>query len=253
MTQAAKREMSLPENEMDRFEEVLFQNTPALFTALRVKRADVPAGMYRYEIREENGVPCQLAKGILVDHCGTLLTSDPIQLPASGYLPFSPGELVFPQSGTDTPADFLRRYPPMGRDVMELFIAEPEEKPPFYSGRDELDAQNGCIGHMRGDLEGDLLHHTWWPHCWDAQCNDASFKADLTRVVEWLRVGFAPLRNLEMMDAFCSRYVQAAIPDEDCAYGFRIETRRYRYMLRCTPVKGAYHVYLYCYCKEVMA
>lgn len=28
-----------------------------------------------------------------------------------------------------------------------------------------------------------ILHHTWWPHYWDARCNNAAFKADLTRVV----------------------------------------------------------------------
>ena len=79
------------------------------------------------------------------------------------------------------------------------------------------------------------------------------FQADLTRVVDWLRVGFAPLKNLEIMDAFCARYACAAIPGQDQAYGFRIETKRYRYMLRCTPVKGIYHVYLYCYGKEAVA
>lgn len=69
-------------------------------------------------------------------------------------------------------------------------------------------------------------------------------------MVEWLRVGFAPLKNLEIMDAFCARSAHAAIPGQDRTYGFRIETKRYRYMLRCTPVKKVYHVYLYCYDKE---
>ena len=133
---------------------------------------------------------------------------------------------------------------------MELFAAKPEEAPLFFSWDYELDAAHGCIGHMRGDFEGTTLHHTWWPHYWDARCNNAAFKADLTRVVEWLRVGFAPLKNLEIMDAFCARSAHAAIPGQDRTYGFRIETKRYRYMLRCTPVKKVYHVYLYCYDKE---
>ena len=136
---------------------------------------------------------------------------------------------------------------------MELFAAKPEEAPLFFSWDDGRDAANGCIGHMRGDFEGAILHHTWWPHYWDAQCNNAAFKADLTRVVEWLRVGFAPLKNLEIMDAFCARYAHAAIPGQDRAYGFRIETKGYRYMLRCTPAKGYYHVYLYCYSKEAIS
>lgn len=232
------------------FEEILFQNVPALFTTLRVRENGVPEGLQRYEIRHENGDPCQIARSVLVDHYGTLLTSDPIQLPADGYLAISPEDLVLSSGVRVAPADFLRRHPPAGRDVMELFAAKPEEAPLFFSWDYELDAAHGCIGHMRGDFEGTTLHHTWWPHYWDARCNNAAFKADLTRVVEWLRVGFAPLKNLEIMDAFCARSAHAAIPGQDRTYGFRIETRRYRYMLRCTPMKKVYHVYLYCYDKE---
>ena len=105
------------------YEEVLFQNTPALFTSLRVKAASVPEGLHRYEIREEGGEPCQLAQNILVDHYGTLLTSDPIQLPADGYLSFSEEELVFSGAEMTTLEDFQRKHPPTGRDVMELFTA----------------------------------------------------------------------------------------------------------------------------------
>jgi len=234
------------------YEEVLFQNTPALFTSLRVKAASVPEGLHRYEIREEGGEPCQLARSILVDHYGTLLTSDPIQLPADGYLTFSEEELAFSGAEMTTLEDFQRKHPPTGRDVMELFIAKPEEKPLFFSWTDGRDVTNGCIGHMRGDFERNILHNTWWPHYWDKQCNDACFKADIQRVVDWLRVGFAPLKNLEIMDAYCAHYAQSSIPGEECTYGFRIETSRYRYMLRCIPVKGTYNAYLYCYVKGVL-
>ena len=133
---------------------------------------------------------------------------------------------------------------------MELFAAKPEEIPLFFSWDEGRDAAYGCIGHMRGYFEGEILHHDWWPHYWNDRRNDAAFRADLTRVVDWLRVGFAPLKNLEIMDAFCVRYSHAAILGQNQAYGFRVETKRYRYMLRCTPVEKMYHVYLYCYGKE---
>ncbi len=233
------------------YEEVLFQDTPALFTTLRVKESSVPKGLHRYEFREEDGQPCQLARDILVNHYGTLLACDPIQLPADGFLSFEPEALAFPDEEMTTLEDFQRRHPSKGRDVMELFIAKPEEKPLFFSWSDGRDVTNGCIGHMRGDFVRDILHNTWWPHYWDTQCNDAVFKVDLKRVVDWLRVGFAPMKNLEIMDAFCAHYAQAAISGEQCTYGFRIETNRYRYMLRCIPVKGTYNVYLYCYGKGV--
>lgn len=234
------------------YEEVLFHDTPALFTSLRLEPASVPEGLHRYEIREEDGEPCQLARGILVNHYGTLLTVEPIQLPADGYLSFSPEDLTFFHAEMITLEDFQRKNPPTGRDVMELFIAKPEEKELFFSWCDGREKTNGCIGHLRGDFERDILHNTWWPHEWNDRCNDDRFKADIQRVVDWLRVGVAPLKNLEIMDAFCAHYAQAAIPNETSTYGFRIETNRYRYMLRCIPVKGTYHAYLYCYAKEVM-
>lgn len=253
MTQATEDCPQTPRRTEDVYEEVRFQNQPALFTSLRLKVGGIPEGLHRYEIRHEDGSPCQIARGILADHYGTLLTSNPIQLPADGYLTISPEDLAFSSAALVTPEDFLHRHPSTGRDVMELFIAKPEEAPLFFSWDDGRDAAYGCIGHMRGDLEGNILHHTWWPHYWDARYNNAAFKADLTRVVDWLRVGFAPLKNLEIMDAFCARYAHAAIPGQDRTYGFRIETKRYRYMLRCTPVEKVYHVYLYCYGKEAVA
>ena len=96
------------------FEEILFQNVPALFTTLRVRENGVPEGLQRYEIRHENGDPCQIARSVLVDHYGTLLTSDPIQLPADGYLAISPEDLVLSSGVRVAPADFLRRHPPAG-------------------------------------------------------------------------------------------------------------------------------------------
>ena len=96
MTQAAEFCAQSFEQPGNTFEEVLFQNSPALFTSLRVKASEIPEGLHRYEIRHENGAPCQIARSVLVDHYGTLLNSDPIQLPADGYLAISPEDLVLP-------------------------------------------------------------------------------------------------------------------------------------------------------------
>ena len=232
------------------YEQVLFQNVPGLFTSVRVDRAMLPHGVYCYEIWEEGGVPCQLAKRIIVDHYGTLITTDPIQLPADGYLPFRPDELALVCGEPMTLTRFQTEYPSSGRDVIEMCPALPDEAPLFFSWDDGRDVKNGCIGHMRGDFEGKVLHHTWWPHHWDGMCNNDVFKADLERVVVWLRTGLAPLRDLKTMRTFCSLQRDAVIPRENGVYGFHVETKGYRYMLRCTPLNGYYQVYLYCYSKE---
>lgn len=94
------------------YEEVRFQDKPALFTTLRVSRDSVPEGLHRYEIRydEDTCEPCQLARGILVNHYGTILTADPITLPEDGYLGFEPDELDFVDQGCCTVEDFQRKY-----------------------------------------------------------------------------------------------------------------------------------------------
>ena len=128
-----------PQRTEELYEEVRFQDQPALFTSLRVKAASIPEGLHRYEIRHEGGEPCQITRGILVDPYGTLLTSDPIQLPADGYLAISPEDLVFSGGVQVTPEDFRLRHPATGRDGMELFIAKPAEQPMVFcwgGGRD---------------------------------------------------------------------------------------------------------------------
>lgn len=94
------------------YEMVRFQGSTALFTSLRVDRASVPEEIHQYEIREEGGDPCQLARRIAVDHYGTLLTSDPIQLPADEYLSFTPNELVYMEVKVARLEYFQQLYPP---------------------------------------------------------------------------------------------------------------------------------------------
>jgi len=233
------------------YEEVRFFGIPALFTSLRVSGESVPAGMYRYELRydEDTCEPCQAAKKILVNHYGTLLTSRPIQLPADGYLCFELKDLVFQSSGgCGTLEKFQQCYLSEKETVLELFPLESEQAWMLFSSLDEAqDKSSGCIGHMRGDLDGGL-HMTWWPHYWDREYNNDSFKQDIQRVVDWLRAGFSPLKDLKTMDAFCQRYENCRIlGQEERCYGFRVESGKFRYMLRCTPLEGWYHVYLYCY------
>lgn len=55
----------------------------------RIDRNSVPEGKYFYEIRhdeEDWGCPCQVAKGILVNFYGTLITDEPLPLDDRGKL-----------------------------------------------------------------------------------------------------------------------------------------------------------------------
>lgn len=64
--------------------EVLGQE--GLFTDLRIKRDTVPKGWYMYEVRHDDndwGDPVQICLGVLVNHFGTLLVKEHIELELS--------------------------------------------------------------------------------------------------------------------------------------------------------------------------
>ena len=68
---------------------------PMLFTDLRIDRKTVPAGMYCYEVRHDddcNGDPVEIAKNIMVNHWGTVITNEPIEEAEKDYLEIDPDE-----------------------------------------------------------------------------------------------------------------------------------------------------------------
>lgn len=233
------------------FELVTFQGKPALFTDLRIDPATVPNGVERYELRhadEDWGEPCQLARGIAVNHFGTLLISEPIQLAPDGMLNFNANMMDFLDGTTMRLEEYIVKYPPVAKAVFSLIAPEKESAELFYT-KTEKDAERGCIGHLRGDMgnSGTEFWTTWHPHQEDRLCTEP-FKRELDAVVNWLRQEYGPLHDLRAMKGYCES--RATVLDADMSrYGLRIETPKYAYMLRCTPRKGDYNFYLYCYDK----
>ena len=146
----------------------------------------------------------------------------------------------------------MKKHPASDMDIMELSVIDESEAHLFYSADAATDRINGCVGHLRGDFgKGTEFWTTWWPHQGDC-LNIEPFKRDLDRVVSWLRQSCAPLKNLQSMASFCSlREDNAKVPKTSMpTYGFRIDTARYQYMLRCHPYRGEYNFYIYCYDKQ---
>ena len=105
-------------NRVDAWDEwydlVEVKEQPMLFTCLRVDRTTVPKGYFLYEVREDddgNGEPCQIAKGILVNHLGTLISNKPISLPADGYLDIDPEDDWNYTGDSMRLSEYMKEYP----------------------------------------------------------------------------------------------------------------------------------------------
>ena len=98
------------------FTEVQVLGIPALFHDLRIDRNTVPKGVYLYEVRYDDeglGDPVQIAKGIMVNHFGSIITREPIRLPSDGYLDIDPEkDWEFCDGDCRTVREFMKKYPP---------------------------------------------------------------------------------------------------------------------------------------------
>ncbi len=77
----------------EHFSEIKILGKPALFHDLRIDRNSVPKGLYLYEVRYDDygfGDPVQIAKGIVVNHFGSIITRSPLKLPSDGCLDIDP-------------------------------------------------------------------------------------------------------------------------------------------------------------------
>ena len=53
------------------------------------------------------------------------------------------------------------------------------------------------------------------------------------------------------MSAFARQYADSAFKGCYCTeYGFRVDTEKHAYLLRCNPTRGDYNFYCYCFVKE---
>ncbi len=122
---------------------------------------------------------------------------------------------------------------------------ESDKRDWLYSVQGKQDAERGCIGHLRGDFGRD--GHEFWTSWFDHQIclKTADFRNELQTVVNSLREEGGLLQSFASMSKQC----RAGLPC-DASYGFHAESQHYEYCLRCTPRRGDYNFYLYCYDKS---
>ena len=96
------------------YTEIRLFGKPALFNDMRLDQETVPKGIYLYEVRydDETWEPVQIAKGILANHLGSVLTRERLKIPANGYLDLeAKTDWKYKDKGCRTVQEFLEKYP----------------------------------------------------------------------------------------------------------------------------------------------
>lgn len=127
----------------------------------------------------------------------------------------------------------------------------PAEKKYTYSQSTQIEGQTGTIGHLRGDFAttGYGFYTTWFDT--RTQWKSDEFKSDLDTVINALREDKGLLHNRYDMTDFVGKFPESAIKGSYCTeYGFRADTEKHAFLIRCNPTKGDYNFYCYCYIKD---
>lgn len=135
---------------------------------------------------------------------------------------------------------------------MEIRPITQAERKYTYAQSTQLRGQTGSIGYLRGDFDrtGNGFYTTWNEHRKDLKTDE--FKAEFDTVINALRSGkYGLLQNRSAMRGYAKKHPDSAFQGNYCTeYGFRIDTEKHCYLIRCNPTPGDYNFYCFSYKKD---
>ena len=137
---------------------------------------------------------------------------------------------------------------------MTLNIREmlPNERDYAYTQSYQLMSQSGCITLMRGDFGNG--GKTFYPDYEDQikQYRTKEFAAEFDSVIkEFYKVGILADRD-SMLEYCCARPDGRFMGNFSREYGYRVDTEKYTYLLRCIPAPGDNNFYCYAYVSDLL-
>lgn len=105
--------MAIDATEERHWEVVEVFDKPALFTCLRIDRKTIPDGFYKYEIRHDDecqGIACEIARWIGVNHWGSVLMLEPLDLGEKGYLLMTDDDINYGVDECASLSEFINKY-----------------------------------------------------------------------------------------------------------------------------------------------
>lgn len=141
-----------------------------------------------------------------------------------------------------------------GKLENEHLICTNEERLYLYQQSTQISAQTGFQGYLRGDFGNreEVFHHNFFPA--PTANNHLTLDADFSKALEETMNALREtiLKDYTAMCSFCyGDGFDGKIPDEyDEWFGLRVDKGNYAFFVRLTPLKGNYHVYVFCYRKD---
>ena len=151
-----------------RYQLMEIANQEALFSNGRFDRDSLPEGLFCYDIRDDSyGNAARLEPSVVVNHFGSIVTRQPIEFPAEGYIDLIENDDWTFEGSEMTLVEFMQRAEPAHDKIGS--VAEREDRPylvvayhHFENGFDaKLDyqtlaeAEKAAQGYVDGTMEAD--------------------------------------------------------------------------------------------------
>ena len=96
-----------------KYDEVEIFDQPGLFSNGRIRKEDLPGGLFKYDLRgsdNDPGDPIRIENRVVVNHAGTVITTKPIELSNTGFRAFTEDEGMNFVGGSMTIRDFYNMH-----------------------------------------------------------------------------------------------------------------------------------------------
>ena len=139
--------MTNPNEEI--YEEVVIGETPAIFTSLRLDRDKLPEGIFAYDIRhaDDDGMEAaEIAKHVMVNHMGTVVTKEPLELDKYGSLILEDYDFYFVSDSNSITLDqFIKGEKPLPKTI-DVVVVKPFCQPTKQNIKDDLTTLQQKVG-----------------------------------------------------------------------------------------------------------
>lgn len=126
-----------------------------------------------------------------------------------------------------------------------------EEQKYLYTQSAQLQGQTGCVGYLEINFgnDGEQFHSEWFGA--SERLKTEEFLKELGKVVDTLREKGNPLNSKKSMMDFIQGYLDSVLEKHQSrVYGFRIDTKKYSFLLRPNHPVIEYSSYCQCYVRE---